>query len=51
MHTLALYARRRRLHRTARNLQVLVGEKLEVETPHPRAQLTGVAERLDGRSS
>jgi endonuclease VIII len=37
------------LHRTARNLQALVGEKLEVETPHPRARLTGVAERLDGR--
>jgi endonuclease-8 len=37
------------LHRTARNLQVLVGEKLDVETPHPRARLTGVAERLDGR--
>ena len=37
------------LHRTARNLQVLVGEKLAVETPHPRARLTGVAERLDGR--
>jgi endonuclease-8 len=37
------------LHRTARDLQVLVGEKLEVETPHPRAQLRGVAERLDGR--
>ena len=37
------------LHRTARDLQVLVGEKLEVETPHPRARLSGVAERLDGR--
>jgi endonuclease VIII len=37
------------LHRAARNLQVLVGEKLDVETPHPRARLTGVAERLDGR--
>ena len=30
-------------------MQVLVGERLEVESPHPRAQLTGVAERLDGR--
>ena len=38
------------LHRAARNLQVLVGEKLDVETPHPRARLTGVAERLDGRT-
>jgi endonuclease-8 len=37
------------LHRAARNLQVLVGEQLEVETPHPRARLSGVAERLDGR--
>jgi endonuclease-8 len=37
------------LHRAARNLQVLVGEKLDVETPHPRARLTGVADRLDGR--
>jgi endonuclease-8 len=37
------------LHRTARDLQVLVGEKLEVETPHPRARPSGVAERLDGR--
>jgi endonuclease-8 len=27
----------------------LVGEVLEVETPHPRARATGVAERLDGR--
>jgi endonuclease VIII len=37
------------LHRTARRLQVLVGERLEVETPHPRGRATGVAERLDGR--
>ena len=37
------------LHRAARRLQVLVGERLEAESPHPRAQLTGVAERLDGR--
>lgn len=37
------------LHRAARNLQPLVGERLEVETPHPRARVTGVAERLDGR--
>ncbi len=36
------------LHRTARHLQVLVGEQLEVETPHPRARVTRVAERLDG---
>src|SRR3954453_12113778 len=37
------------LHRAARRLQVLVGEKVAVETPHPRARVTGVAERLDGR--
>jgi endonuclease VIII len=36
------------LHRAARRLEVLVGERLEVEAPHPRAQVTGVAERLDG---
>jgi endonuclease-8 len=28
---------------------VLVGERLEVETPHPRAQAERIAERLDGR--
>src|SRR5690348_5062255 len=37
------------LHRAARRLQVLVGEPLAVEARHPRAQATGVAERLDGR--
>jgi endonuclease-8 len=37
------------IHRAAQRLQELVGEKLEVETPHPRARVTGVAERLDGR--
>jgi endonuclease VIII len=37
------------LHRAARRLQVLVGERLEVETPHPRAAVKGLAERLDGR--
>src|SRR5687767_540734 len=37
------------LHRAARRLQVLVGERLEVESPHPRAQAEGVAERIDGR--
>jgi len=37
------------LHRAARQLQVLVGEAVTVEAPHPRAQATGVAERLDGR--
>ena len=37
------------LHRAARRLQVLVGERLEVETPHPRAASKRIAERLDGR--
>lgn len=37
------------LHRAARRLRVLVGETVEVETPHPRAAATGVAEQLDGR--
>lgn len=37
------------LHRAARRLQTLVGETVEVETPHPRAAATGVADRLDGR--
>ena len=37
------------LHRAARKLQVLVGERLVVETPHPRAAAARVAERLDGR--
>ena len=38
------------LHRAARRLQTLVGETVAVETPHPRAQLKGLAERLDGRT-
>jgi endonuclease-8 len=37
------------LHRAARRLQPLVGERLEVETPHPRAAAERIAERLDGR--
>jgi endonuclease-8 len=37
------------LHRAARRLQPLVGERVEVETPNPRAQVGRVAERLDGR--
>jgi endonuclease-8 len=37
------------LHRAARRIQPLVGETLEVETPHPRAAATGVAEQLNGR--
>jgi endonuclease VIII len=37
------------LHRAARNLQVLVGERVEVETPNPQAQAAIDARRLDGR--
>jgi endonuclease VIII len=37
------------LHRAARRIRPLVGERLEVETPHPRAAATGVAEQLNGR--
>lgn len=37
------------LHRAARRLQVLVGQTLEVETPHPRAAVKQLAPLLDGR--
>ncbi|HEV8097597.1 MAG TPA: DNA-formamidopyrimidine glycosylase family protein [Gaiellaceae bacterium] len=37
------------LHRAARRLQALVGERVGVETPHPRAASILSAERLDGR--
>ena len=37
------------LHRIARRLQVLVGERVSVETPHPQGSVGGLAERLDGR--
>jgi len=37
------------LHRAASRLQVLVGEQVEVETPHPRAAVKGLAAQLDGR--
>ena len=36
------------LRRAARRLQPLVGERVEAESPHPRAAVTGVAARLDG---
>jgi endonuclease-8 len=38
------------LHRAAARLQVLVGQRVEAETPHPRAAVKGLAERLDGRT-
>jgi endonuclease-8 len=37
------------LHRAARRLQPLVGQRLEVEAVHPRARATQIAERVDGR--
>jgi endonuclease VIII len=37
------------LHRAARSLQVLVGQELEVETPHPQAAVKQLAPLLDGR--
>jgi endonuclease-8 len=37
------------LHHAARRLQPLVGERVEVETPHPRAAVERLAERLTGR--
>jgi endonuclease VIII len=37
------------LHRAARRLQPLVGQRVEAESPNPRAQATGVARRIDGR--
>ena len=37
------------LHRAAASLQALVGQRVEVETPHPRAATKGIAERLDGK--
>jgi endonuclease-8 len=37
------------LHRAARRLQPLVGERVEVETPHPRARAAIDASVIDGR--
>ena len=37
------------LARAARRLQALVGERVEVETPHPRAAVKRLVESLDGR--
>jgi endonuclease-8 len=37
------------LHRAARRLQVLVGERIAVETPLAQARALRLAERLDGR--
>ena len=37
------------LHRAARRLQLLVGERVAAESPHPRAAAERIAERVDGR--
>ena len=37
------------LHRAARRLQALVGQRIVASSPHPRAQAERVAERVDGR--
>jgi endonuclease VIII len=37
------------IHRAAQRLQVLVGERIAAESPHPRARAERVAERVDGR--
>ncbi len=37
------------VHRAASSLQVLAGQRVEVETPHPRAATKGLVDRLDGR--
>jgi endonuclease-8 len=37
------------LHRAADRIRVLEGQIVSVETPHPRAALLGLADRLDGR--
>jgi endonuclease VIII len=38
------------LHLAARRLQVLVGQRIAADSPHPRAQVERVAERIDGRT-
>jgi endonuclease-8 len=37
------------VHRAAGRLQVLVGERIEASSPHPRARVERVAEQIDGR--
>src|SRR3954454_24023166 len=38
------------LHRAAARMQVLAGQKVEVEAPHPRASGKGLVEQLDGKT-
>ena len=37
------------IHRTAAALRVLEGEVVAATSPHPRAALLGIAERVDGQ--
>lgn len=37
------------IHRAARRLQPLVGQKVEVESPHPQAAVKNLPEKLNGR--
>ena len=37
------------VHRVAAALQVLVGERVAAESPHPRGAVTGVARAIDGK--
>jgi endonuclease VIII len=37
------------LHRAAERLSVLQGEVVSAESPHPRASVLGIAERIDGK--
>lgn len=37
------------LHRAAERLRVLQGEVVSAESPHPRASVLGIAERIDGK--
>jgi endonuclease-8 len=48
-HTLWAVPEGDALARAARRLQVLVGERVAVETPNPRAAVKNIAQRLDGR--
>jgi endonuclease VIII len=38
------------IHRAAARLQILVGDRIEASSPHPRAQAERVAERIDGKT-
>src|SRR4051812_41920345 len=38
------------LARAARRLQVLVGERVDAESPNPRAAVKHIAEKIDGRT-